>query len=32
MELNDKIVIYQSDDGQTSVEVKLEGDTMWLNR
>jgi prophage maintenance system killer protein len=30
MKLNDKIVIYQSDDGQNSIDVKLEGDTVWL--
>lgn len=31
MELNDKIVIYQTSDGQTSVSVKLENDTVWLS-
>lgn len=31
MELNDKIVIYQTDDGQTSIDVKLENDTVWLS-
>lgn len=33
MELNnDKIIIYKSEDGQTSIDVKLENDTVWLNR
>lgn len=31
MDLNNKIVIYQTADGQTSVEVKLEKDTVWLS-
>ena len=31
MDLNDKIVIYQTADGQTSVDVKLENDTVWLS-
>lgn len=31
MELNDKIVIYQIVDGQTSIEVKLENETVWLS-
>lgn len=31
MDLNDKIVIYQTDDGQTSIDVKLENDTVWLS-
>lgn len=31
MELNDKIVIYQTADGQTSIEVKLENETVWLS-
>ena len=29
--LNDKIIIYQSEDGKTQLDVKLEGETMWLN-
>ena len=29
--LNDKIIIYQSEDGKTQLDVKLEGDTVWLN-
>lgn len=28
----DKIVIYQSDDGQTNIDVKLDADTVWLNQ
>lgn len=31
MELNDKIIIYQIDDGQTSIDVKLENETVWLS-
>lgn len=31
MDLNDKIVIYQTADGQTSIDVKLENDTVWLS-
>lgn len=30
MELNEKIVIYQSEDGITSIDVKLENETVWL--
>ncbi len=28
--LNDKIIIYQSEDGKTQLDVKLEGETVWL--
>lgn len=31
MELNDKIVIYRTSDGQTSIDVKLEDETVWLS-
>lgn len=31
MDLNDKIVIYQTADGQTSIDVRLENDTVWLS-
>ena len=31
MELNDKIVIYRTADGQTSIGVKLEDETVWLS-
>lgn len=27
----DKIVIYQTEDGQTQIDVRLENDTVWLN-
>lgn len=27
-----KIVIYQTNDGQTSIDVKLENDTVWLSQ
>ena len=26
-----KIVIYQTDDGQTQIDVRLENETVWLN-
>lgn len=29
--LNDKIIIYQSEDGKTQLDVKLEEDTVWLS-
>ena|SRR3712207_1514611 len=32
MDLDDKIVIYQSEDGKTQLDVKLEGENVWLNR
>ena len=28
--LNDKIIIYQTDDGQTAIDVRLENETVWL--
>ena len=28
---NDKIIIYQSEDGKTQLDVKLEGETVWLS-
>lgn len=28
--MNDKIVIYRTEDGQTAIDVKLEQDTVWL--
>lgn len=31
MVLDNKIVIYQTADGQTTVDVKLEHDTVWLS-
>ncbi len=30
LDLNNQIVIYQSPDGQTMIDVKLEHDTVWL--
>ncbi|MBO1362803.1 virulence protein RhuM/Fic/DOC family protein [Prevotella sp. A2931] len=32
LNLNNEIVIYQSEDGKTQLDVKLEGETVWLNR
>ena len=32
IDLNNEIVIYQSEDGKTQLDVKLEGETVWLNR
>lgn len=32
MEQNEKIVIYQTADGQTRIDVKLENDTVWLSQ
>ncbi len=29
--INDKIIIYQTDDGQTAIDVRLENETVWLN-
>ena len=31
MDLNDKIVIYYTADGQTTVDVRMNGDTVWLS-
>jgi len=28
--IEDQIIIYQTEDGQTSVDMKLESDTIWL--
>lgn len=30
--LDTGIIIYQSEDGKTQLDVKLEGDSVWLNR
>ena len=30
--LNDKIIIYQSEDGKTQLDVKLEHETVWLTQ
>ena len=32
MGLNDKIVIYRTADGQTTVDVRMDGDTVWLSQ
>lgn len=32
MEDNSEIIIYQSEDGNTKIEVKMENDTVWLNQ
>ena len=32
LNLNNKIVIYQSEDGKTQLNVKLEGETVWLSQ
>ena len=32
MELSDKIVIYRTSDEQTSVSVRMDGDTVWLSQ
>ena len=29
---NDKIVIYQTDDGRTQIDVRLEEETVWLSQ
>ncbi len=31
MENNKQIVIYQTEDGQTSIDVRMEGETVWLS-
>ena len=32
MSTDKQIEIYKSDDGQAQIEVRLEADTVWLNR
>ncbi|MDE6163812.1 MAG: hypothetical protein K2F98_10030 [Bacteroides sp.] len=32
MDNRGNIVIYQTKDGKTSIDVKLENETVWLNR
>ena len=29
--MENQIVIYQTDNGQTSIDVRLENETVWLN-
>jgi len=31
-EINDKIIIYNAEDGQTKIAVRLEDDTIWLSQ
>ena len=31
MDSNNQIIIYQTEDGQTQVDVRLENETVWLN-
>ena len=30
MNLENKIVIYQTEDGQTQIDVRMENETVWL--
>lgn len=30
--MNSEIILYQSEDGQTKVEVRMEGETVWLTQ
>ena len=30
--MEDKIVIYETSDGETTIDVKLEGETVWLTQ
>ena len=32
MDSNNQIIIYQTEDGQTQVDVRLENDMIWLTR
>ena len=32
MDLNNQIIIYQTEDGQTQVDVRMENDMIWLTR
>jgi hypothetical protein len=31
MKTDEKIVIYQTKDGEISIDVRLEGETVWLS-
>jgi len=31
-EINNKIILYRTEDGNTEIEVSLEGETVWLNQ
>lgn len=30
--INDQIVIYQTEDGNTAIDVRLENETVWLSQ
>ena len=32
MDSNNQIIIYQTEDGQTQIDVRLENDTVWLTQ
>ncbi len=32
MNENNQIIIYQTEDGQTSIDVKMEGESVWLSQ
>ena len=32
MDSNNQIIIYQTEDGQTQVDVRLENETVWLTQ
>lgn len=32
MDLNDKIVIYRTADGQTAADIRMDGDSVWLSQ
>lgn len=32
MDSNDRIIIYQGEDGETRIEVKFTGETVWLSQ
>ena len=32
MNENNQIIIYQTEDGQTQVDVRMENDTVWLTQ
>lgn len=32
MSANDQIIIYQTADGQTQIDVRMENDTVWLTQ
>ena len=32
MDLNNQIIIYQTEDGQTQVDVRMENETVWLTQ